>query len=131
MCAFRHVTQKGTGWWIGVCADLIHFAPGAVLSQRVSPMITAAGPFTIWYLSLLGAASVQCVCRVRPIPDESRSSVVSVCRPRNVRVARLTSDVPSGGGHCFGSCTVHGEGVLPATRTSIAFGVLPAGAVAR
>src|SRR5690348_3437397 len=121
MCAFRHVTQNVTGWWIGVCADLIHFSPGAALSQRVSPMITAAGPpFAIWYLSRFGAASVQCVWSVLPMPDESESSVVSVFSAENVRVARETTDVPFRGGQGFGKGTFHVTGDLPRMRTSTA-----------
>src|SRR5215471_8093518 len=59
-CASVHETQNGVTWWIGVCWDLTHFWPG-VLSQRLSPMITADAPFAIWYVSRSGAAIVQCV----------------------------------------------------------------------
>src|SRR5436305_12463935 len=58
--ASRHVTQNCVGWWIGDCGDFTHGWPGAVLSQRVLPMITAAGPPPrTWYVSRFGAAIVQ------------------------------------------------------------------------
>ena len=46
-CASVQETQNGDGWWIGVCGDLRHAAPGN-LSQRWLPMITAFDPFSIW-----------------------------------------------------------------------------------
>src|SRR6188472_353735 len=102
-CAFCQDTQNCVTWWIGVCGDFTHGSPGATLSQRVLPMITADGPPRTWYVSMFGAARIQRVCRVWPRPDESASSVVSVFSPRNVFVARATIAEASRGGHGFGS----------------------------
>src|SRR3954452_4749938 len=129
--AFCHETQNCVGWWIGPCGDFTHGSPGATLSQRVLPMITAAGPPRTWYVSRFGAATTQRVCSVRPVPDERESSVVSVFSRRNVFVARATIAEASGGGHRFGSATRHVTGFLPDRRTSMAVGTLDDGAVAR
>src|SRR3954451_21294868 len=130
-CASRHETQNCVGWWMGDCGDFTHGSPGATLSQRVLPMITAAGPPRTWYVSRFGAATTQRVCSVRPVPDERESSVVSVFSRRNVFVARATIAEASGGGHRFGSGTRHVTGFLPDRRTSMAVGTLDDGAVAR
>src|SRR3954452_12015105 len=129
--AFCHDTQNCVGWWIGACTDFTHGSPGATLSQRVLPMITAAEPPRTWYVSRFGAATTQRVCSVRPVPDERESSVVSVFSRRNVFVARATIAEASGGGHRFGSATRHVTGFLPDRRTSMAVGTLDDGAVAR
>ena len=130
-CASCQLTQNCVTWWIGVCGDLTHGSPGASLSQRVLPMITADGPPFTWYVSRFGAAVTQRVCNVWPRPDESASSVVSVFSPRNVFVARATIAEASRGGHAFGSGTRHVTGFFPATRTSIASGTFEEGAFAR
>ena len=108
--AFCHDTQNCVGWRIGDCADFTQGSPGATLSQRVLPMITADGPPRTWYVSRFGAATVQCVWSVVPSPDESESSVVSVSSERNVFVARATIADASRGGHGFGSGTRHVTG---------------------
>ena len=56
---------------------------------------------------------------------------MSVFRLRKVFVARATTAEPSGGGHGFGSATLHVTGFLPATRSSIGVGSVDEGAVAR
>src|SRR3954467_9073899 len=110
--AFRHVTQNCVGWRIGDCTDFTQGSPGATLSHRVLPMITADGPPRTWYVSRFGATTTQCVCSVVPSPDERESSVVSVLSRRNVFVARATIAEAFRGGHGFGSGTRHVNGFL-------------------
>src|SRR5215213_551802 len=128
---FRHVTQNCVGWRIGDCTDFTHGSPGATLSQRVLPMITAVGPPRTWYVSRFGATTTQRVCSVVPTPDERESSVVSVLSRRNVFVARATIDEASRGGHGFGSGTRHVTGCFPDTRRATASGTFDDGAFAR
>src|SRR3954454_8110673 len=129
--AFCQETQNCVGWWIGACTDFTHGSPGATLSQRAWPMITADGPPRTWYVSRFGAATTHRVCSVRPSPEERASSVVSVFSRRNVFVARATIAEPSRGGHGLGSGTRHVTGFLAVMRSSIASGTLDDGAFAR
>src|SRR5438477_87520 len=129
-CASVQETQNGVGWWIGVCADSSHLCPGS-LSQRRLPMITAAAPFSMRYVSRLGATIVQRVTSGFPGPDASQSRIAKLCMLRNVFVARARIADASGGGHECGIATCHVVRWAPFTWTSTNFGAAAPATVAR
>src|SRR6266542_6329815 len=58
--AFEISDHGGLGNGSAVACDFVHGDPGT-RSQRVPPITTASGPFTMRYESLFGACSTQCV----------------------------------------------------------------------
>src|SRR6266545_677067 len=131
MRASVDAVQPGAGWRIGACGDSRQRSPGS-LSQRRVPMITPAGPLTIWYESRFGATSFQRVTIACCGLDASRSCETRVRRLRKVRAARATSADASRGGQGRGIRTSHFVvRLLRRTFTSTVVGAPPAAAVAR